>query len=392
MPTNLPRIDELKRQLAQIDELAAQGVLGAGAAADARTKLERALVDAVVAPPANAEAAAVPPLQRPSRRLVAAVAAFVLVFGIAGYAWRGNFDGLRTGPGETVAAAEGDGEGQHGATAQQIETMVQRLVERLKAQPGDADGWSMLGRTYTALGRYPQALEAYRKVVELKPDDAQALADLADGIAVTNQRTLDGEPEKLIARAVQLDPKNVKALALAGTVAFNHDDFKGAAGYWQRAVDASEPNAEFRSQLQGALAEARQRAGMAPLAAAAPAPASAAAGSGRISGRVTLAPALRDRVAPGDTVFVFARAVAGPKMPLAILRKQASELPIDFTLDDSMAMSPAARLSSVPQVVVGARISKSGNAMPQAGDLQGLSAPVTVGSSGLQIEIGETVR
>jgi cytochrome c-type biogenesis protein CcmH len=257
----------------------------------------------------------------------------------------------------------------------------------------------MLGRSYTALNRPAEALAAYRKVVELRPKDAQALADLADSLAVANNRSLEGEPERLIQEAVRLDPRNVKALALAGTVAFNRSDFKAAADQWQRAVDASEPGSEFARQLQGAVDEARSRVGdgtaapAAPAAAAATPAAPAAAAAGAVlAGRVTLSPSLRAKVAPGDTLFIFARASAGPKVPLAILRKTAGDLPVDFTLDDSLAMSPAAKLSSASQVVVGARISKSGNAMPQPGDLQAVSAPVAVGTKGISLEINDVVR
>ncbi|MFO1271921.1 MAG: tetratricopeptide repeat protein [Rubrivivax sp.] len=403
------RLDELKRQLAQVDELAAQGVLGAEAAKAARAKLEQAIVDVVAdvktAPPKAVPAAAPAPQPavRLPRRLLVSVAAFVLVFGAAGYAWqvRGDFSRWGVGPGEKVAASEeeaGQAGQSHTATNEQIQAMVDRLAERLKAKPDDADGWALLGRSYTALGRGQEALAAYRKVVELRPNDAQALADLADGMAVTNNRSLEGEPERLILQAVKLDPTNVKALALAGTVAFNRSDYAKAADFWQKAIDNTDPSSEFKGQLQQALNEARQRAGLpvaqaAPAApAAAPGPDAAAAGGAGISGRVSLAPALMDKVAPGDTVFIFARAVAGPKMPLAILRKQVSELPFDFTLDDSLAMSPAARLSSAQQVVVGARVSKSGNAVAQPGDLQVLSAPVGQGTRGLKLEIAEVVR
>jgi cytochrome c-type biogenesis protein CcmH len=121
-------------------------------------------------------------------------------------------------------------------------------------------------------------------------------------------------------------------------------------------------------------------------------PAPAAAGKlGEVSGRVTLTAAAKADAGPDATVFIFARAPTGSRMPLAILRKKVSDLPLEFKLDDSMAMSPAARLSSVGQVVVGARVSKSGNAMPQAGDWQALSSPVPVGTHGLNLEIREAV-
>jgi cytochrome c-type biogenesis protein CcmH len=156
------------------------------------------------------------------------------------------------------------------------------------------------------------------------------------------------------------------------------------------------------SRLQGALDEARQRAGLPPLQNAAPATAAApapdtrpadgaAAGAASVQVRITLAPALAAKASPDDTLFVFARAPQGGKAPLAIQRRQVKDLPLDVTLDDSMAMSPAMRLSSVPQVIVGARISKSGNAMPQPGDLQGLSPVVPVGTQGLALQIAEVL-
>jgi cytochrome c-type biogenesis protein CcmH len=117
----------------------------------------------------------------------------------------------------------------------------------------------------------------------------------------------------------------------------------------------------------------------------------AVAGTAQVSGTVSLAPALAAQAAPGDTVFIFARAVEGPRMPLAILRKQVKDLPITFTLDDGMAMAPQMKLSNFQRVIVGARISKTGNAMAQPDDMQGLSAPIAVGSTGLKIIIGEKV-
>ncbi len=401
---------KLKAQLAQLDALVAEGVLTGAAAKKSRDDLERQVVAAVLQSGGVAAAAdpvvAEPPVRAP-RSLVAGVSVFVLAFSLAGYAWLGNRAGWAVSPGEPGAAAAADPE--RATENAQIEAMVARLAERLKAQPDDAEGWSMLGRSYNAQGRYAEALTAYKRAYALRPKDAQVLADYADGLAVANNRSLDGEPEKLILEAVQIDPKNVKALALAGTVAFNHADYKSAADYWQRAVQGSDPAGEFAKQLQGALNEARQRAGLPPMAvapaagsadlfappaaAAAPTPAPAlAAGLEAITGRLTLKPELKGQVGPDDTVFIFARAPTGSKMPLAILRKKVSDLPLDFRLDDSLAMSPAARLSSVSQVVVGARISKTGNAMPSPGDLQVLSAPMALGASGLKLEISAAVQ
>jgi cytochrome c-type biogenesis protein CcmH len=242
-------------------------------------------------------------------------------------------------------------------------------------------------------------------VVALLPKDALALADLADAVAMANNRSLDGEPEKLIAQAIKLDPDNPKALAMAGSVAFSRGDFKAAVANWEHAVKVADPASGYAQDLQGAVEEARKRAGLPPAAPALPggsvvgsagaavpeAPAAQSAATA-VSGRVSLKAGLKSQVGPDDTVFIFARAPSGSRMPLAILRKKASDLPLDFTLDDSLAMSPAARLSSAAQVVVGARISKTGTATPGPGDLEVLTATIAPGTRGLKLEIGEPVR
>ena len=294
------------------------------------------------------------------------------------------------GPGSAgTATAAG---GSHDMGDAQIQGMVKALADKLRQRPDDAEGWLMLGRSYTVLGRFDEAVPAYRKVLQLDPKNAQAMADLADALAMQAQRSFKGEPEALVAAALKADPANLKALALAGTLAFEAGDFKGAIGHWERAVQVGPADSALVQQLQGGIAEARQAAGLAPATAATadpPAPALAPAG---ISGRVELAPALAAQAAPDDTVFIFARPAEGSRMPLALLKKRVRDLPADFSLDDSMAMTPAARLSGAARVVVGARVSKSGQAMPQPGDLEGLSEPVAPGATGLRIVIGQAVR
>lgn len=394
-------LDRLKTQLAQIDKLVAEGVLTGDAARQARQDLEQQILKLVLdqAPASGApEPVAAEAPVRASRRLVLGMAAFVLVVGAVGYAFMGNRAGWQVGPGERGEAAAATSPAEQQA---QVQAMVAKLEERLKTQPDDVEGWQMMARSYAVMGRHADAVKAYQRLVALKPQDAQALADLADATAMVNGRSMDGEPEKLILQAVKLDPRNVKALALAGTVAFNHSDFKMAVTYWEQAMAVAGRSSDYGQQLAGALDEARQRAGLpaAPAAAtagsapsAAPADTVAAATSpASIRGRVSLRAGLKDKVGPEDTVFIFARPSSGSRMPLAILKKKVSDLPLDFTLDDSLAMSPAARLSGAQQVVVGARISRTGNAMPSAGDLQALSAPVDVNAKGVALEIGEPV-
>ena len=436
----MSRIDELKAQIAQIDGLLAEGALSGEAAHMARQKLEQELLAQVLQPgvvaadpiapepasPSTAPASAPPSVPspapssvppsvssaaaaepgRPSRRLVAGLTVFVLAFTVAGYAWLGNREGLAAGPASIAAAASAP------LGPAQIEALLDRLAQRLKSQPDDAEGWAMLGRSYSLLGRFDDAMPAFQRVLALRPQDAQAHADLADAIGSAKGGTLDGEPEQLVSKALMLDPNNLKALALSGSIAFNRNDPAGAVARWEQALRLAEPSGDMARQLRGVIDEARQRAGLPPAAAGASAPpavaavmpfppgaatttapdVAATAAAAGVQGRITLSAALKAQAAPADTLFVFARPAQGAKMPLAILRKQVKDLPLDFTLDDSLAMSPAAKLSGAGQVIVGARISKSGNAMPQPGDLQGLSAPVAVGSRGLQLEISEVVR
>ena len=222
------------------------------------------------------------------------------------------------------------------------------------------------------------------------------LADYADVSAVNNGRKLEGEPTRLLERALKIDPDNLKALVLLGTAAYNRGDYVVAVKHWERVVQVGAPENPMVEMARGGAAEARERGKLPPAvavaaAASAPlpgrAPAVAARAASEVSGTVRLSPVLQAQASPEDTVFIFARAAIGTRVPLAILRKQVKDLPFNFKLDDSLSMSPAAQLSGVDKVIVGARISRSGQAMPQPGDLEGLSPVVAVGSQGVLVEI-----
>ncbi|HKW82586.1 MAG TPA: tetratricopeptide repeat protein, partial [Burkholderiaceae bacterium] len=284
-----------------------------------------------------------------------------------------------------------------------ISGMVDRLAERLKNRPDDAEGWQMLGRSYATLGRHEHAIAAYETALKLRPDEPTLLAELAFSAAITNRRVGGADSTQLLQRALKLDPRNPKALALAGTLSLERKDYRGAVQYWEQLARNEPADSPLGKQIQASIAQARQLAGsqsaLMPVAAddalasitASATPARAAA-PGTVSGTVTLAPALAGRVAPDDTVFVFARAIGGSRMPLAVLRKQVKDLPLRFTLDDSLAMSPAAKLSGAANVVVGARVSKSGKAGVQEGDLQGQLPAVALGTANLKLEIGDVVK
>ena len=304
------------------------------------------------------------------------------------------------------AAAPKTSESQH------VEAMVEKLAARLAADPDHANGWVLLGRSYAALGRFGEAALAYANAAARVKDDAQLLADYADALAMAQGQRLEGEPERLVGRALEIDPNNVKARALAGTIAFGKRDFQGAIAHWEHILKV-EPNAPFSQSVRDNIAEARAAAALpagagpggapaatatpkdaapAPEVAKAPAPGAPPAVAGSITGVVRLAPEIARGVSPTDTLFVFARATEGPRMPVAILRAQAKDLPLEFTLDDRSSMVAGMKLSDQKQVVVGARISKSGSATPQPGDVQGYSAPVAPGARGLHIVLSDVTR
>jgi cytochrome c-type biogenesis protein CcmH len=273
-----------------------------------------------------------------------------------------------------------DRDAEHAAAAGQIEAMVARLAARLRENPDDPDGWKLLARSYGVLGRFDQAAEAYAKAAARAPSDAQLLADFADALAMARGRRLEGEPEKLVLRALEIDPNNLKALALAGTVAFDRKDYAAAAAYWQRMLPHVAPGSEDARSIEQNISEARSF--LKPQ----PGPATV------LQGTVSIAPRLSAKAEPDDTVFIFARAAEGPPMPLAVVRARVRDLPYRFRLDDSMAMTPAMKLSAFPRVVVGARVSRSGTAAPQPGDLQGMSAAVANNAAAVSVVIDTQVR
>jgi cytochrome c-type biogenesis protein CcmH len=298
----------------------------------------------------------------------------------------------------------------------QIVAMVESLAAKMKEHPGDARGWSLLGRSYAALGRFDDAAHAYAQAAEHAPNDANALIDWAGVLAMSQGQSLQGKPTELINKALAIDPANHKALALAGSAAADRRDFPAALKYWRTLAAALPPDSEEGKDVAGAIADVeRAQAGGAPASApgagaptaatpgaaaaaggaagAAIAPSSAAIASAKatLRGRVELAPSLAARAHPGDTVFIFARAVNGPRMPLAILRATVSDLPKDFTLDDSLGMAPGMTLSAFPQVMVEARISGSGNAVPASGDLAGQTGPVASNSANIRVLIDHVI-
>lgn len=380
----------LRDQLGELDEQRKAGLLDSAVFVEEKAELERrALEDGTAASPGAGDTAR----RRPA--LAALVGVGVPVLAIGFYLWLGNPEAL-----QPQAGHAGRG-GEHGVTAQQVEEMVAKLARKLEESPDNGDGWLMLARSYAALGRYPQSAEAYARAAKILPPSAGLLADQADMLAMAQGGNLAGEPEKLIARALQLDPRHIKSLALSGSAAFDRGDFAGAIKDWRTLQSVAPPDSEIAASIGESLAEAERMlgvpgktAGVRPAAEAKPVADSKSATSGKasVSGTVTLAPELAAKLPADATLFVFARNPDGPRMPLAMTRIKPAKLPFSFKLDDSMAMVPNAGLSSVKTVVIGARISLSGDALPKLGDLEGYSDPVPVGASSVSVKISTAVR
>lgn len=375
-----------KRQLD--DELAA----GAITRAERDTQLDE------LAARLGAELASVSPaLARTSPRssyvtaliLVAAIPVSALVL----YATFGSPGALRVATQPAAAPA---------MSQQEIVAMVDKLAARMNGHPEDPSGWKLLARADAALGRFPEAIAAFKEAAARGPADASLYADWADALAMQN-RSLSGEPSRLVARALEIDPTHAKALSLAATVALERKDYDGAIAQWRKLKAQFPAGSDDAKEIDAMIAEADAARRGVPASAASGASSASGTATGTatpratsdasaITGRVSLDPKLRDRVNSGDALFIYARAVHGPRMPLAVVRTTAGELPRDFRLDDSMAMTPTARLSGAREAVVEARISKSGSATPSPGDLQGTSAPVAPGARDLSIVIDDVVR
>jgi len=281
-------------------------------------------------------------------------------------------------------------------TPEKLTEMATALTRRLQDEPNSMEGWVMLGRVQRARGHFEEAAEAYAKALALSKDDNLSI-ERAEVLAQKNGGSFAGEPWAIIQRVLTADPHHLNALFLAGSASYAEMNFRSALRFWERAREVVSADSPDAPELDRAIAEARDKMGLPaipPRATSAEAPVSKkldmAATS--ISGRVTLVNELKGLVAPTDTVFVYATPVSGSRMPVAIVRTTADKLPLDFVLDDSTAMNPSAKLSGMDEVTVRVRISKSGQAVAQAGDYGVSLTPVKPGSKGLNLMVRDTLQ
>lgn len=352
----------------------------------------------------QAPAGTTAPSERP--RWIAAVVLVACVPVVAGvlYFALGNPAAVS---GAGAVSAESPHGSATGADDPKMVAIVEALAKKLQANPDDGEGWAMLGRSYRVLGRFDASAMAYAEAAKRLPPNAAVYTDWAEAVAQAQGKTLTGQPTELLDKALAVDPNFQKALALAGSAALERNDTATAAALWKRlraTLPADSPNlAEVDEALArvgvappkgAATAAAAPAPSPAPaMAAKAPPPPSAAAGGAvsSIEGRVDVDPKLAGKIAPGDTVFILARDPDGSKMPLAALKLTGADLPKSFALSDAMAMSEATTISKAKRIVVEARVSKSGNAILQPGDLSGTSAPVAPGARGIRVTIDRIV-
>ncbi len=266
-------------------------------------------------------------------------------------------------------------------TQENVEKMVSEFALKMEKDPGNLKGWAMLARSYRILGRNEDAAKAYARAGNFVDTDPQLLADYADVLASNANGNFAGKPLLLINQALKLDPNNLMALWLSGTASFSAANYKAAVQTWEKLAAQLPPNSDESRAIEGSIAEARSKGG---LAAKAPVVIS----SKGISGQVELSNKLKSKVKPGDVVMVIARQV-GERMPVAVLRVPAGQFPMQFVLNDSLAMNPSVPLSKLSEASIEVRISKTGMAKPEAGDLISAVKTAKVGSENIQLLIDQ---
>lgn len=387
--TGVPLSIEVHRQRAsELEHEHARGMVSDESFESARNELKRELLDDAD----TGEPVLITPAGTKKTIFATAVLVPLIAFGL--YLWSGS-------GGVVVEASQGARSSAQVVRQDEmhgVSEMIDRLERKLEQSPGDAEGWILLGRSYAYLKRFDAASRAFAVAVDLKPGDARLLGDYAEALAVTRNSRIDMEVMGLVQRALAIDPETEKALWIAGLERYQGGDHASALSIWKRLRQQMPADSRDRQTLDTYIAQVSgvmQETEMAQVKPSATETGAEPTGgvAGAITVRVALDPALARRASDDDTVFIFARAHEGPQMPLAIVRKQVRDLPLQVTLDDTQSMAAGMSISSFPSVVVAARISKHGDARPKAGDLQGLSQPLQTGTRQVaQVRIDQVVQ
>lgn len=388
-------LEILRDQIAEMDADLKNGLLTPELHEQGKRELQSRVLDEV----GNEQVQATGLVRSPLKITAIVLSALLPLVAVGLYMKIGNPDAFSPQPARGAMSEMGTPHSEAG---------IRALEKKVEANPADGESLVLLARSYMDAERFADSAQIYDKLTKLAVDEAWVWADYADALAMAQGQSLSGKPTELLNKALALDPNSMKGLALAGSAAMERGDFAAAINYWEKLRTLVPPQSEDAKMLENGLKEARQmmshiKGGKPPMMAqgemspamaapAAPSVQQAASGKERITGKVTLSDALKGKVSPDDTVFVLARAAEGPKMPLAILRKQVRDLPLTFELDDSMAMAPQMKLSAFDKVIVVARVSKSGNAMSQPGDAQGMSSALHPGTKNVNVKIDQMVE
>lgn len=311
----------------------------------------------------------------------------VAAFGM--YFWLGN-------PSSLIAIAEAQANPPIAAEAvkgeHDIMKMIQKVEEKTKTDPNDGEAWTMLGKTYAAVGHWPEALHAYEKALKLKPDVPAVMTGYAEALAISRNRVLKGEPIQLVLKALEKDPNDMKGLELAAISNFQDKNYAQAAYYFKHLLKLLPPESPYAQDIAEAQKEATRLSrgtttGLDNLADQAPAGKDKAASPGAtLHGKVDIAPALKGKFSDKDVIFLFARSAEGGA-PVAAIRATAGKFPLEFELSDAMAMNPDNKLSNFKEVTLTVRISKSGDPKGGPGDLEGTLTGVKVGARDIKLTI-----
>jgi cytochrome c-type biogenesis protein CcmH len=360
-----------QQQLTELQAERDEGRLDPEAFAQAREELTRRLLQDT-APEAEAHSAP------PTRALMTAMLLGVLLplGAVLTYLALGEPDALD--PQQVQAATD-----QH----PELQSMADSLARKLETEGGSAQRWVTLARTYRTLEQYDKALSAYDRAVAQGAGDDLVL-ERVEVLALTRGGNFQGEPVQVIRQVLRKNPHHYHALLLAGSAAYAESDFRQALDHWLKAQAQLQQGDGDAEELAQAIAKVREKLGLRQP----PAQPAAGAGQATLSGRLELGELAKGQVAPGDTVFVYAVASQGPRTPLAIVRSTVAQLPLNFVLDDTTAMSSEHKLSSQTSVSVKARVSRSGEALPRPGDWIGSLGPIEPGSQDIRLIINEQVR
>jgi cytochrome c-type biogenesis protein CcmH len=266
-------------------------------------------------------------------------------------------------------------------TQESIEKMVGEFAAKMDKEPDNLKGWAMLARSYRILGRNTEAANAYARAGSFVDSDPQLLADYADVLAANANGSFAGKPQQLINKALAQDPNNLLALWLSGTAAFNAQNYKAAVQTWEKLAKQLPAESNEARTITASIAEARSKGGLAPAS-------TPVISNQGVSGQVEITPELKSKIKAGDVLMVIARK-PGERMPVAVLKTSVTAFPINFVLNDALAMSPNALISQIPEVSVEVRISKTGMAMPEPGDLISTPQTIKVGTTNARLVIGQ---